>query len=348
MNKVFNCAVLKKINKPLVVYKCKTRKLTRGQVLVKLNFSCICRSQLMEIDGSRGKDKWLPHALGHEGSGKVVKIGPGVKKVKKGDLVIISWIKSKGIDAASPKYQTLKNELINAGSVTTFSEYSVISENRLSKKPKFLSLKEAALFGCALPTGGGIVLNQIKPTKNSTILIIGVGGVGISSLITLLALKCKNIIIFDKSKQKINFLKRLFKLNQVYYGSAKKFKDNFFREFPDGVDYCIESAGHAKTIELGFSLLKNQGKIVFASHPDIKERIKMKPHDLIRGKKIYGSWGGNFKPDRDIIKLAKIIKRSRFDLNKLLSRPYKLKNINTLIKKFRSNNSFFRPLLKIS
>src|SRR3989344_7121075 len=123
-------AVLYKVGQPLVIENLQIPPLERGQVLVQVKASGICRSQLNEILGNKGVDKYLPHLLGHEGSGRVIKIGPGVTKVKPRDHVVLSWIKSRGIEGKSPKYK-LKNKIINAGPVATFSEYAIVSENRL-------------------------------------------------------------------------------------------------------------------------------------------------------------------------------------------------------------------------
>ena len=119
-------AVLWDVNKPLVVEdKIQIPELTSGQVLVKIAYSGICHSQVMEARGKRGKDLYLPHLLGHEGSGQVVAVGDDVSKVSPGDSVILGWIKSKGKDVSGAKYQ-LGKKVINSGQVTTFNSYSIV------------------------------------------------------------------------------------------------------------------------------------------------------------------------------------------------------------------------------
>ena len=161
----FTAAVLTKNNSPLkIINKLKFTKLRKGQVLVRILHSAICRSQIMEIEGKRGKDKYLPHLLGHEGAGIVHGVGAGVKKITKGDKIFLSWIKGKGLDSGGTKIKNQK-KTINAGPITTFSNFSVISENRCFKIPKGFLLKKSVIFGCAVPTGAGIILNEIKPKK---------------------------------------------------------------------------------------------------------------------------------------------------------------------------------------
>ena len=121
------------------------RTLDYGQVLVKVFYSGICGSQIGEIDGVKGEDKYLPHLLGHEGSGKVIGVGAGVTSLKPGNLVVLHWIKGMGIDSAPPLYRWREKPL-NAGWVTTFNEYAIVSENRATVMPSDFDLKLATPF----------------------------------------------------------------------------------------------------------------------------------------------------------------------------------------------------------
>ena len=126
-----------------------------GQVLVELSISGVCHSQLMEARGKRGEDRYLPHLLGHEGTGRVLSIGPGVTKVKPGDAIILGWIKGEGMDVGGGHY-TLDDTRINAGAVTTFNSKAVVSENRVFPLPKGLPEDVAVLFGCSACRGGHV------------------------------------------------------------------------------------------------------------------------------------------------------------------------------------------------
>ena len=170
-------AVLESLGHPLAIRDMKLPELLEGQVLAKVLFSGVCRSQLMEVRGGRGKDPWLPHLLGHEGSGIVLAVGDGVTKVKPGDAVILGWVKGDGLDAAGAKY-ICGDQIINSGKVTTFCNYTVASENRLVVKPASLPFDTAVLFGCALPTGAGMVLNELRPSVDHTVVVLGLGGIG--------------------------------------------------------------------------------------------------------------------------------------------------------------------------
>ena len=342
-----NAAVLYKHDKPLKVISLITPKLQKGQVFVKIFYSGVCKSQLMEIKGKRGKDIWLPHLLGHEAVGKVISVGPGVKKVKKNDEVILSWIKGEGLDVSGAIFKNRK-QYINSGPVTTFSNYSIVSENRVYKKPKYLSYKTAVLFGCALPTGCGIIYNELNIKKNDkrNFLIYGLGGIGISALLALKSKNIKNIFVVDKCTKKLNFAKTIGVKN-IYSTKENNYRKKIFKKSKSGVDVCIECAGYVSTIEDAFSLINpKKGQLIFSSHPDNKEPIKLYPHELISGKQIKGSWGGKTNLDRDISKISKNLKNMKQTLNKLINKEYSLEDINFAINDL-DKNKVFRAIIKM-
>lgn len=323
-------AILHEIGKPLVIEELQIPELQPGQVLVKILYSGICRSQLNEIKGLKGKDKYLPHALGHEGGGIVKEIGPGVSHVRPGDHVVLSWIKGLGMDVPSIKY--LKgNEVINAGAITTFSEYSIISENRVTPIMEEMPLDKAALLGCAIPTGGGIILNQIKPTPGSSLAVIGVGGLGLSSILLADLADCAPIIAVDINDEKLQFARRLGATETI--NSAT---NDFVSAILDltkgkGVDYAIETAGLTETIEKAFGAVKwdiwDGGLVVIAGNPPHDEKILIDPFDL-KGKRITGSWGGLTKPEKDIPYYVDLYLVGKLKLDELITERFNLDEIN--------------------
>lgn len=341
-NYFIKAAVLESLGLPLKIRNLKLPNLQRGQVLVKVLFSGVCRSQLMEVSGARGKDRWLPHLLGHEGSGIVMEIGQDVSKFRVGDEVILGWIKSEGIEAPGARY-TYNDTIINSGPVTTFSNYTIVSENRLVKKPSKLPFDEAVLYGCALATGAGMVLNEINLLPSNTVAVLGLGGIGLSALITLKALGIEKIIAIDISDSKLDYAKKLG-ANYVFNPSKENIIDSVMSVTDRGVDYCIESGGSVSTIELGFKIINKYGTLVFASHPPDGDQIKLLPHELISGKKIFGSWGGRCKPDTDTLKLHSLLDKAGFSLDKLITKRYRLEEINEAINDLKFG-SVLRPLI---
>ena len=337
----FKAAVLTKTKKPLkIINDLKTPILKRGQVLVRVLHSAICRSQIMEIEGNRGNDKYIPHLLGHEGAGIVEKIGSGVTKVLPGNKVFLSWIKGEGLEAGGTKLRN-KKKIINAGPITTFSNYSIISENRCFLVPKKFPIKKSVIFGCAVPTGAGIILNQIKPKKNDSICVIGLGGVGLSALMACKMLKLKNILVIDIDNKKINISKKLGYKKNILFNNSKKALSKILN-FTNGkfFDYTIECSGKSESIEFAFAATKKfGGKCFFASHPNYHSNIKLKPFDLISGKNIFGSWGGSSNPQKIANTMASFFLKNKKYLDLYFSKEYTLDNINKAIKYFKHTSA---------
>tara|TARA_R110001583_G_scaffold131271_1_gene282991 strand:+ start:1037 stop:2077 length:1041 start_codon:yes stop_codon:yes gene_type:complete len=323
----FTGAVLVNTNQPLVfVPEIQVPQLKPGQVLVKVIYAGVCHSQLMEQQGKRGEDKYLPHLLGHEGTGVVLEVGPNVTKVKAGDKVILGWLKGDGEDAGGTVYQSPIGN-INSGAVTTFSELTVVSENRCYLLPNNISMQEGVLLGCALPTGMGIVTNQIKPNENTTIGIVGLGGIGMSALIGTTCLPHQSLIAIDTNEQKLALAKTLGA--DYCINPAKQDVHAEIQALTAGnmLDFAVEAAGSCQTIELAFSLINKQtGHCIFASHPPAGQKIQLDPFELICGKTITGSWGGCSHPEHMSTFVSE--HKSKINLVPFMSNLYELKDIN--------------------
>ena len=342
-------AVLSRLNKPLnLVTGVECGQPRRGQLLVKIAYSGVCHSQLMEVRGRRGADAYLPHLLGHEGTGKVVQVGEGVSKVKPGDLVVLGWIKGTGLDGGGVKYRCgCMPQEINAGGVTTFNEYALVSENRVVPLPLGVPLDVAVLFGCAVPTGAGILTNDLLPIPGSSIAIFGLGGIGMSALMATMLFECEKVIAVDVSDDKLELAQSFGATHTINAASMDAVDEIRKLTGGAGVDYAVEASGQASVIEQAFeSVRRGSGVCVFASHPENGQRISIDPYDLICGKQIRGSWGGNTKPDRDIPLFAKLYLEGRLPLEKLLTKRYTLDKINEALDDLE-NRRVGRPLIEI-
>jgi len=338
--------VLTELNRPLKIKELEIPPLVDGQVLVKVAYSGLCRSQLMEVLGKRGKDRYLPHLLGHEGSGIVMQVSPGVEKVKKGDRVVLGWIKGDGAEVPCSHYKC-GIETINSGAVTTFSDYSLVSENRLVKLPDDVPLKVGVLFGCAIPTGSGIIINELKPHAGSSIVVLGLGGIGLSALMALNLFECSKIIAIDIENDKLQLAKELG-AHVVLNMQDGDCLEKVIKLTGGGADYTVEATGLTKNIECAFQMVrKNGGQCIFASHPQSGEKIKLDPHDLISGKMIRGSWGGQCYPDRDLPRLFDLYRKGHLPVDKLLSKSYRLDEINQAFEDLQERR-VIRALLAIA
>lgn len=328
----------------------KVLEISEYQVLVKILFTGICKSQLMEIDGLRGQDPWLPHCLGHEAVGVVEKLGGNVSKVSIGDTVVIGWIIGEGNSSKSPSLYSNQLGKVNAGQCTTFSSHTVVAENRVTKLPSKFPVKLACLLGCALPTGAGIILNEMKPKVDDNVLVIGMGGIGISALLTLDALSIKNILCLDVDEKKLALARKLTGCRTINTLGMSKLEikaditavTNEFGDF----NYSLDAAGRIDTIELAFEALGRFGKCIFASHPEFGKKISIDPFELISGKKIDGTWGGASHPDKIIPQLTELFLNRFDDLELLVTRYKGIDKINEAITDLRQN-SIVRAVVEI-
>lgn len=317
-----------------------------GQVVVRVAFSGVCHSQLMEALGLRGADPYLPHLLGHEGTGVVHDVGHGVTKVRSGDRVVLTWIRGDGIDAGGSSYRR-QGGVVNAGPVTTFNEVAVVSENRVTRLPDGVPMDVGVLFGCALPTGAGAVMNTLAPKPGSTLVVFGLGGVGICAVAAASRCDLLELIVVDVAPHKLELARQFGATRLVDAGADDPVEAVRAITGGRGADYAVEAAGSAATIERAFASVRERGgRCVFASHPPANQRIVLDPHDLIRGRQIEGTWGGGCQPDRDVPRFAALYLEHRLPFDLLLRDRYPLEQVNTALADLHARRTA-RPLLVI-
>ena len=346
-NRSFKAAVLFKSGSPLEIIELEMPPPAKGQVLVRVAYAGICKSQLMEIDGFRGVDQYLPHLLGHEAAGVVEEVGEGVTKVKPGDQVVISWIRGSGLNVTGPNLAD-RNRKINAGQVTTFSELTMVSENCTFRIPNSFPLRIAALFGCAIPTGAGMALKEL-PTNlsNANIAVFGLGGIGLSALYAVSTRKPKSLTAIDLDSRKLEAIKSLGGVQSI--NASNPDLSNIMKVITNqnGFDYAIDATGSTAGIEIAFESIKKFGGLcIFASHPEFGEKLELDPFDLISGKQIRGSWGGGINLDEDLSDLLELFTANDTIMHLLASDVFPFEAINTAIAEFKLGNTI-RPILKI-
>ena len=331
------CAILVKSRRPLIVDDVKIdQKLKFGQVLVKIKYSGICGSQLNEIDATKGPDKYLPHLLGHEGSGIIENIGEGVTRVKKGDHVVMHWRKSSGIEAEAAKY-SWKGKVLNSGKVTTFSEKAIVSENRLTVIPKNFDLRIAPLFGCSILTAFGVVNNDANIKIGQSVVIFGTGGVGLNIAQGAKMVSASPIIGIDLNKKKL-LLGKKFGLTHGPLSTTKNLKKKILKILgnKNGADVVVDTTGISKIIEKSYELTNEDGKTILVGVP--KNKISIYSLPLHFKKILKGSHGGSSVPDIDIPRYIKLNREKKLDLKNLITHQFKLKDINKAVALLRSGN----------
>ena len=341
-------AILVNQNQPLVVDNIDLPpKLDFGQVLVRLNYSGICGSQLGEIDGVKGKDHYLPHLLGHEGSGTVIEVGSGVKKVKEKDKVILHWKKSSGIESNVPTYKW-KGKKINAGWVTTFNDYAIISENRCTPIGIDVDLKIASLFGCAITTGFGAIENKANLKMGENVLVFGAGGIGLNIIQAAKFYSANQIIAVDIFDNKLELAKLLGATDTI---NSKK--TNFKDAIPSivnnsDIDVFIDNTGNPEIIEYGYKIISKNGRVVLVGVPKFNKNISIHSLSLHFGKTISGTYGGDGNIDNDIPRYLRLVSNGKLVLDEIISDTFELKNINEAINNMRIGNISGRCIVKLN
>ncbi|MFC1909221.1 zinc-binding dehydrogenase [Chloroflexota bacterium] len=324
-------AVLYEINKPLIIEDLEIPELKPGQVLVKIAYSGVCHSQLNEIQGLKGEDKFLPHVLGHEGSGTIEAVGPNVNKVKLNEPVILSWIKGKGLDVPSTTYQGSSGTTINSGAIATFMEYAVASENRVTPIRKDMPLDKAALLGCAVATGAGAVINTAKAEPGSKVAVFGTGGIGLCAIQAATLVGAAKVIAVDIYEHKLRLAGDFGATDTI--NASNQDPVSVIKDLTDGkgADYAIEATGIKEVMEQAFlSVRDNGGTAVIVGNPPHQQRISIDPFALICGKRIVGSWGGDTNPERDFPHYADLYLAGKLKLDELLTHRFQLEDIDLI------------------
>lgn len=341
-------AILVQQKQPLIIDEVQLpNSLEVGQVLVKVHYSGICGSQIGEINGAKGEDKYLPHLLGHEASGEVLALGAGVSQVKEGDQVVLHWRKGEGIQAAPPKYRW-KDKTLNAGWITTFNEYAIVSENRLTPIPKGVDLQVAALFGCAVTTGFGVVTNNAKLQIGESVVVFGAGGVGLNMIQAASLVSAYPIIAVDRFDKRLALAKGFgatHTINSAQVDAQKEIEKIMNQE---RVDCFIDNTGNPSIIHLGYQVTKDQGRVILVGVPAKDKNVSIYSLPLHFGKGLTGSHGGEAKPNSDIPKYLNLFQHGRIQLKELITDEFSLEDINGAITSMQDGTTVGRCVIKMN
>ena len=331
-------AVLEKLNSPLAIREVFPTQLLPGQVYVKVLSSGICGAQLHEIRGHRGNEKFLPHLMGHEGCGIVKEVGPGVTTVKEGDKVVMHWRPGSGIESEFPKYH-LGEKIISSGKCTTLSEFSIVSENRLTKVPHDTPTVLAAMLGCSLTTALGIIDNECNLKFGESVAVIGCGGVGLN--------------LIQAAKMKSAYPVYGVDINDKMFDLTHQIGVDIFTcdlEFiPHKVDVILDTTGVPEVISKAFDKLAPSGRLIMVGQPAPGTDLNIfNPLSMFdgQGKSIRASQGGGTKPDEDIPRYIKLANREMLDFNTLHTDTFALDNINDAFDLLKTGNAG-RIIIKI-
>ena len=335
-------AILVEQRQPLVVDDIALpEQLEAGQVLVEIKHSGICGSQLGEIAGVKGPDRWLPHLLGHEGGAVVLETGPGVRYVKPGDHVVLHWRKGLGIDAAPGSYRWEKSPLpehrLNSGCITTFQRHAVVSENRCTVIPQDVPLDLAALFGCPVTTGLGVVENNAKLRPGESIVVWGAGGVGLNIIQGAAMVSGHPVVAIDLHDNRLALAKQLGATHTINatglaFDEVAAQAESILSGKADAV---IDNTGNTAIIRACYDLTADTGRTVLVGVPKAGDDATLHTLPLHFEKTLAGSHGGECVPHRDIPRYLRLVAAGKLDLQPLITHRYRLDDINTALDDLR-------------
>lgn len=317
-----------------------------GQVLVKIHYTGICGSQIGEIDGVKGPDKFLPHLLGHEASGTVLEVGDGVKHVGKNDLVVLHWMKGQGIESNTPNY-VWNGKKLNAGWITTFNEYAIISENRVTKIDLNVDKKIAALFGCAVTTGLGVVTNNAKIKIGESVLVLGAGGVGLNVIQGASLSSAYPIIGVDIYNNRLE-IASLYGATHTINSREYDLKDEIQKIMGNQLfDVVIDNTGNPDLIQFAYENTKPKGRTVLVGVPRKGNNVSIYTLPLHFGKILVGSHGGETNPSEDIPRYINLLNKGILKLETLITHEFSLNEINEAIDMMKNGKIAGRCIIKI-
>lgn len=330
-------AVLTDINYHLKLMDVFNNELKPGQVLVGIKCAGICGAQLNEISGAKGPDLFLPHMLGHEGGGIVTEIGPGVRHVQVGDHVVMHWRQGVGIDAGPSIYTSGVDIVVGSGPIATFAEQAVVSENRVTKIDTDIPFDVAAMLGCAVTTGLGLINNEAQLKFGQSIAIAGVGGVGLNIIQGAALASAGRIIAIDLIEKKL--------VQATRFGATVTIRNqggfvNAINRHGGLVDVFVDCTGIPDIINEGLGSVKPGGKLILVGQTRFGLDLKLTNMALhYNGKTIIDSQGGLTNPTTDIPRYITLYRRKKLNIDGLITHRYPLEDINEAIKQVRSGNT---------
>lgn len=321
-----------------------------GEVLVRMAGAGICHSDLSGINGDRPRP--LPVALGHEASAVVAELGPGITDLDVGDHVVMSFVPVCGscdmCFEGRPALCLPGNAANGAGTllsgarrfscdgvainhhtgISAFSEYAVVSRRSIVRIRKDVSLIHAALFGCAVVTGVGAVMNTCQVRPGQSVAVIGLGGVGLSALIGAVASGAGRIVAVDLNPAKLEVAKSLGATDGVL-ASAPDAIEQIRDLTRGGVDHAIEMAGAGKAFELALAITRRGGTTATAGLPPPATQFSVPAVQLVAEERIVrGSYMGSCVPSRDVPRYIDLFMAGKLPVDRLLTGTGPLEDIN--------------------
>ncbi len=322
------------------------------ELLVRVRAAGLCHSDLSVIDGSR--PRVMPMVLGHEAAGEVLRVGPGTQGFEAGDHVVFSFVPVCGhcgpcaegraalcepgarangagtlLSGAKHWHDSQAQELNHHLGVSGFAEHTVVSARSAVRLDPDLPFEIAALFGCAVMTGVGAVVNTARVAPGESVAIFGLGGVGLAALLGAVAAGAWPIIAVDVLPAKLELAKSLGASHTVLASEADPVAA--IREATrGGVQYAFETVGNEKVLIQAYGATRRGGTTVTAGLPHPQRQFTVPAVSLVAEERtVKGSYMGSAVPSRDIPRFVALYRAGRLPVDRLLTHRLRLDDINT-------------------
>ncbi|MGH3436113.1 MAG: zinc-binding dehydrogenase [Sciscionella sp.] len=338
------------VSKPLVVEDLILQAPGDGQVLVRVGAAGLCHSDLSVIDGSRPRP--LPMALGHEGAGIIEEVGRGVSGLRAGDHVVFCFVPACGrcVECMSGRPALCEPGALANGAgtlsdgtcrlsrpgghlvlhhlgISCFASHAVVSEASVLPITDAIPLQVAALFGCALLTGVGAVVNTARVEPGTSVVIFGLGGVGMAAVMGAALAGAHPVIVVDPNRQKHE--------QACAVGASGGLVPSLtltaqIRELTGGgAHYAFDAVGNTRVLADAFTVTRRGGTTVAIGLPHPVHKVEL-PAAVIAAeeRRILGSYLGSSVPVRDVPRLIGLHEAGKLPVERLLSRTVGLNEIN--------------------
>lgn len=340
-----------------------------GEVLVRIRAAGLCHTDLSIINGDRPRG--MPIVLGHEAAGSVESVGEGVTNVEAGDHVVLAWVpscghclpcaegrpamcepaaKANGANTLASGARRLSRQgdpdpINHFLGVSGFAEYAVVSWLSVVKINRELSFERAALFGCAILTGVGAVVNTAGVKFGQSVAVVGLGGVGLSALLGAVSAGASRIVAVDLSEEKLAFAKQLGATDCFNAG-----QDNVVEAIREatggGVHHALEMVGSSKALELAYRITKRGGTTTTAGLPPNSQELSTPVWHLVAEERtLKGSLMGSCVPLRDINAYIALHQQGRLPVERLLTGTLSLDQINEGFDRLRTGQAIRQIIL---
>jgi alcohol dehydrogenase len=321
-----------------------------GEVLVRIRAAGLCHSDLSVIDGNRPRP--LPMALGHEAAGEVVELGAGVRGLAVGDHVVAAFVPSCGhcepcstgrpalcepglavntagtLLSGARRLRHNGRDVYHHLGVSAFADYAVMACESLVRIDSTLPFELAAVFGCAVITGTGAVMNTAQLPRGATAAVVGLGGVGLAALLGARMMEASALIAVDISDSKLALARELG-ATHTFNGKDPDVVARVIEATHGGVQFAFEMAGSGPAMQLAYGITRRGGSTISAGLPHPSVQFSVPQVGIVASERtIKGSYLGGCVPARDIPRYIDWYRVGRLPIDRLLGERIQLEDIN--------------------